>query len=227
MKITINGYIVPDDMKEVYDWFGMASCCPKDIKSVSESSSKEHLDVEIGTCYGGDIFAGSEMGTAIKSHASGSSIKITGLAASAASVIAMYAPCEMSPTAMLMVHNVSSSAQGDYHEMDKESSALKNANKAIAAAYSMKSGMSEEDALKMMDKETWLSAAQAKELGLIDGVMFESSSLIGSVGPGMIPQAVAKKTKEMLAEMKKSATNESNPGIDFARAKLNLIEKII
>lgn len=222
MKITINGYIVSNDWKPAYDYFGIAACCPNDIVIATAGKESEQLEVEIGTCYGGDIFAGSEIGTAIKAHKGGSDIKITGLAASAGSVIACFGPCEMSPTAMMMVHNVSSGAEGDYHAMDKESNILKSANKAMAAAYSMKSGMTEDEVLKMMDKETWLSAAQAKELKLVDGIMFESSQLVAAIGPGMIPKAVIEKTLKMIAEKEQSA-----PGIDFAKAKLNLIEKTL
>ena len=197
MKVEIKGYIVPNDYKEVYDYFGIDATCPKDIADAIDQSGGEPLEVEITTCYGGSIFAGSDIYTALKAHKGGVSITITGLAASAASVIAMAGPSEMSPTAMMMVHNVSSEAEGDYHAMDKESSVLKQANKAMAAAYVSKSGMSEDDALKMMDKESWLTAAQAKERGLIDKVMF-SDTMVAAMSSGMLPKAVIEKTRAML-----------------------------
>jgi len=97
---------------------------------------------------------------------------VQGLAASAASVIAMAGYCEISPTALMMVHNVSSNASGDYHVMEHQADVLKTANKTIAAAYVAKTGMSEADALAMMDKETWVDAQQAVELKLADEVMY-------------------------------------------------------
>lgn len=227
MKISINGYIVPNEYKEVYDWFGIEACCPNDIKVAKAGGENELLEVTIGTCYGGSIFAGSEIGSEIASHKAGASIEITGLAASAASVIAMYAKSSMSPTAMMMVHNVSAMAEGDYHTMAKEADTLKQCNKSIAAAYTMKSGMSEADALSMMDKETWLTAAQAKEKGLIDDVMFGQSDpaqLVAAMSSGMLPRAVIEKTKSMLRDQQKPASPQA---IDIARAKLNLIEKTI
>ena len=230
MKFNINGYIIPNEYKDVYDYFGYESCCPNDIKTAKVESNGEPLEVQIGTCYGGSIFAGSEIGTEIASHADGASIDITGLAASAAGVIAMFAHSRMSPTAMLMVHNVSGGAEGDYHAMDKEKSALMNANKAMAAAYVMKSGMSEKDALKMMDETAWLTAAQAKEMGLVDEIMFESvdpSQLVNSFGSGMIPKAVIEKTKAMLKNQQEQAPTDQQKQIDIARAKLNLYEKMI
>ncbi len=224
MKVNINGYIIPNNYKQVYDWFGMESCCPNDIKIAKDQAPGEPLDITIGTCYGGDIFAGSEIGSEIAACEKGSTGKIMGLAASAASVLAMYINhLSMAPTAMLMAHNVSSHVEGDYHVMGTEKSTLINCNKAMAAAYSHKSGMSENEALKMMDNETWLTAQQAKEKGLIDEVMFEGNpeGFVNAVGPGMIPKAVVDKTLKMLNEKKDTKQ------IDLAKAKLNLIEKTI
>lgn len=232
MKININGYIVPNEYKEVYDWYGYDSCCPNDIKIAKAGAPGESLEVTIGTCYGGSIFAGSEIGAEIGSHSAGAVIDITGLAASAASVIAMYAHSRMAPTAMLMVHNVSSVAEGDYHAMDKESDVLRQCNKSIAAAYVMKTGMSEDEALKLMDKESWLTAQQAKEKGLVDEVMFaaiDPSQLVASIGPGMLPKAVVEKTIEMLRNQKPlepiPLPDESNYAL--AHAKLNFISKTL
>ncbi len=236
MKISINGYIIPNEYKEVYNWFGYDSCCPNDIKAAKAGAPGESLDVTIGTCYGGSIFAGSEIGAEIGSHQGGAFIEITGLAASAASVIAMYARSRMAPTAMLMVHNVSSVAEGDFHAMDKESDTLKQCNKSIAAAYVMKTGMSEEDALKLMDKESWLTAQKAKELGLVDEVMFASadpSQLVAAFGSGMLPKAVIEKTRQMLKDKKEGApkdqvtppagpTDQDALAYDLAYAKLKL-----
>lgn len=227
MKIRIDGYIVPNEWKEVYDYYEQPAFCPSDIINAKQAAKDEKLEITIGTCYGGSIFAGSEIGAEIKSHAGGAEIEVTGLAASAASVIAMYAKNRMAPTAMLMVHNVSSMAAGDYRVMEKESDTLKQCNKAMASAYIMKSGMSEEDALKMMDDETWLTAAQAKEKGLIDEIMFENldaQQMVASFGPGMIPKAVIDKTLAILAEQKAEPQKDN---FDFAYKKLNLIEKTI
>lgn len=236
MKIEINGYIVPDEYKSAYEWYGIAAFCPNDIKQVKKKASGEHLEISIGTCYGGSIFAGSEIGAEIKNHPGGAEVEITGLAASAASVIAMFAKSKMSPTAMLMVHNVSSFAEGDWRVFAKESDTLKECNKAMAAAYVMKSGMSEAEALKMMNDESWLNAAKAKERGLIDEIMFESDpvQLVAALGPGMLPKAAIDKALKMIAEKKaeqetadKTAQENRDTDLAIARAKLSLIEKMI
>jgi len=237
MKIDINGYIVPDEYKAAYEWYGIAAFCPNDIKQAKTKAANEHLEVSIGTCYGGSIFAGSEIGTELKSHAGGASLEITGLAASAASVIAMFVKSKMSPTAMLMVHNVSSAAEGDWRVFAKEADTLKECNKAMSAAYVMKSGMSEAEALMMMNDESWLNAAKAKSLGLIDEIMFENSDpsqLVAALGPGMLPKAAIDKAMKMIAEKKaeqetadKTAQEQRDMDLTIARAKLSLIEKTI
>lgn len=170
MGVEIKGYIVSDDDQPIYSFFGFTTFAPGNIRQALAEANGKPLDVEISTCYGGDIFAGSEIYSALRGYAGGVQIHITGLAASAASVIAMAGPSDMSPTAQLMVHRVSTIAQGNYHAMDGASDSLQQADKAMAAAYEAKSGMSEKDALKMMDAETWITAAQAVELGLVDKI---------------------------------------------------------
>jgi len=233
MKIGINGVIVPNQDKEIYDWFGVDSVCPKDVSDAIDQSEGKSLDVEIGVCYGGSIDAGSQIYSALKSHKGGVNITITGLAASAASVIAMAGHCEMSPTARMMVHNVSTVAEGNYHDMDKTSENLQIANKAISAAYTTKSGMGEADALAMMDKETWLTAQQAVEKGLVDSVMFSDSQLVAGYGNGMLPRSVIDKTRAMLKNQQakphepKPQPKNNQKQIDIAYAKLNLHERMM
>lgn len=220
MSLEINGVIVPDEDKEIYDYFGIRSACPADVKSAIDEAGGDPLDVEIGTCYGGDVFSGSQMYTDLKAYAGGINIKVTGLAASAASVIAMAGRCEMSPTAQLFVHNVSTVADGNYHDMDKASKQLQTANKAVATAYMNKSGMSEAEALQMMDSETWLSAQQAKEKGLIDEIMFsDSGQLVAAMNSAVLPRSVIEKTRNALHP---ANPPEDNSKAEIAKAKLAL-----
>lgn len=83
----------------------------------------------------------------------------------------------MSPTSMLMIHNVSSKASGDYRELRKRANTLETANKSIAAAYihKTKGKITETNFLKYMDEETYFTAEQSKNLGLIDGIGFPKS----------------------------------------------------
>lgn len=220
MKIKVNGSIVRNGDKWIYDYFGMDATSPKDVNDALEKANGQPIDVEINSG-GGDIFAGSEIYTALRSYTGGVNIYIVGLAASAASVIAMAGKSQMSPTAMMMVHNVSSYAAGDHNVMDKQSEVLKTADKAIAAAYVAKTGMSEDEALAMMDKETWLTAQQAVEKKLVDGVMFEALKLAAAYGSGLLPDSVLEKVRN-------TVKNPLENGADFsskkAQAKLNLLK---
>ena len=225
MKVEVKGYIVPNDDKEVYDWFGIGATCPADIMDAIEKSAaaSESVDVKITTCYGGSVFAGSEIYAALKDYAGDVNIAIMGLAASAASIIAMAGTCEMSPTAMLMVHRAAITTQGNYREMDTTSGMLQQIDKALSAAYTTKSGMAEEEALAMMDAESWLTAQQALEKGLIDKVMFtDPKQMVASISDGMIPRAVIEKTRNMLHPSQPAAVSDDTEKIEILKAKLAL-----
>mgnify|MGYP000986543908 CR=1 FL=1 len=186
-KINIKGVIIPNDYKWIYDWFEIESTCPNDVNSQLEGLTSEELDVIINSG-GGDVYSGSEIYTTIKDYKGNVTSKIVGIAASAASVIAMAGDKVMiSPTAQIMIHNVSSAARGDYRVFEHESEVLKNYNKSIANAYILKSGMSQDELLDLMDKETWLNAQQAKEKKLVDEIMFDNDNkLVASTSNSMI-----------------------------------------
>lgn len=148
---------------------------------------------------GGDVYAGSEIYTALRGYSGGVRIRIVGLAASAAGVAAMAGPCEMSPTALFMLHNVQGRAQGDHRAMDHAGGICRTGDRAIASAYQLKSGMSEEKVLELMAQETWLTAQQALELGLIDGVMFQEQRLVATEAPLLSPEII-QRTRALLAE---------------------------
>ena len=147
---------------------------------------------------GGSVYAGSEIYTALKNHKGQVNVSIVGLAASAASVIAMAGKTvKMSPTAQFMVHNVSSQGKGDYRDMQHMADILKTANETIASAYILKTGKSKDEILAMMDKETWLTAEKAKEYGFVDEVMFTNDDskfqLVANFMPNIIPTNVIEK----------------------------------
>lgn len=172
MRLKVKGDIIPNDHKFMYDWIGWESCCPSDAeKAIADALDGEPLEVEISSG-GGYIFAGSEIYSAIRGYSKGEvKIEVTGLAASAASVIAMAGHCEMSPTALMMIHNVSGSAHGDYRAMEQEAEALREANQAMMTAYVEKTGIDRDTLGRLMDDETWISANRAVELGFADGII--------------------------------------------------------
>lgn len=175
-RINIRGVMIPNDYKWYYDFFGEDSTCPADVQKIIDAFvDGDEIEVYVNSP-GGVIEVGSEIYTLLRSRKDNVKIYITGEACSAASIAAMAAHCEMSPTALMMVHCVSSRARGNHSDMEHMAEVLRTADKALCTAYTAKTGMSEEDALQMMEHETWLTAEQAKEKGLIDAIMFEESS---------------------------------------------------
>lgn len=122
---------------------------------------------------GGDVFAASVIYTAIRERRGKTTVKIDGMAASAASVIAMAGnTVEMSPTAIMMIHNPWTFAGGDEHDLKRTIAVLKEVKETIINAYQLKSGQSRDEISKLMDKETWMNAHEAVRLGFADAVLY-------------------------------------------------------
>lgn len=197
MKINVKGCIVPSDDGWIYDWLGYENCTPQSVNKALAEASGEDVDVYINS-EGGDIFAGSEIYEALRTYRGNCTIHIVGLAASAASVIACARSSEIAPTGMMMVHNVSGNSCGDYHSMDKTSDILRKANQTIATAYTAKTGMSEAEALEMMDKETWLTAYDAVEKKLVDRISEPSVQLTAQSSGGLLSREAIEKIRNQL-----------------------------
>lgn len=175
MKIVdVKGTIISQEDKWIYDWLEYPYTTSNDINKQLLDANGEDVQVNINS-NGGSVYVGSEIYTSLKSYLGNLTINIVGMAASAASVVAMAGKCLMSPTGQMMIHNASMGAQGDYRDMDKASEILQSVNKSIANAYQLKTGMSDEELKNIMDNETWLTAKEAKDLGLIDEIMFENT----------------------------------------------------
>lgn len=170
MKISIRGPIVSSNQHRLYQFYGMEATSPKSVADALAKGNGERAEVEINSG-GGEIFAASEIYTALRNYAGGVHIRIVGLAASAASIIAMAGESEMTPTGMMMIHNVQTEASGDYRQMEHTAGTLRDANHAISSAYVAKTGRLEAEIAAMMDAETWITAERAVELGLVDRVM--------------------------------------------------------
>jgi ATP-dependent protease ClpP protease subunit len=201
-RIHVKGVIVPDDDQWIYDWLGMEATSPKMINEQLEESNGESIEVIINSG-GGSVFAGSEIYTMLKDYKGDVVVKIVGLAASAASVIAMAGKKVLiSPTAQIMIHNASALVFGDYRDLQHGSDWLKNVNASIANAYILKSGMTQEQLFELMDKETWFNAQQALEFKLVDEIMFDdqnATKLIASANSShMLPQVVIDKLRNEL-----------------------------
>ena len=122
---------------------------------------------------GGDCIAASQIYTMLMDYPHDITVQIDGMAASAASVIAMAGTkvC-MSPTSMMMIHNPFTCAMGDSDEMRKAIQLLDEVKESIINAYEIKTGLSRTKLSHLMDSETWMNALKAKELGFCDEVLY-------------------------------------------------------
>ncbi|HCW24130.1 MAG TPA: hypothetical protein DGX96_11070 [Lachnospiraceae bacterium] len=121
---------------------------------------------------GGDVWAAAQIYNMLLSYTGKVTVKIDGLAASAASVIAMAGDeVLVSPVSMLMIHNPATAAMGDKDDLAQAISMLDSVKDSILNAYVKKTGLSKNKLSKLMDDETWMDANKAVELGFADRVM--------------------------------------------------------
>ena len=125
---------------------------------------------------GGDCVAASQIYTMLMDYPGDVTVQIDGLAASAASVIAMAGTrvC-MSPTSVMMIHNPFTSAMGDSEEMRRAGQLLDEVKESIINAYELKTGLSRTRISHMMNDETWMNPVKAKELGFCDEILFSEN----------------------------------------------------
>ena len=121
---------------------------------------------------GGDCVAAAQIYNMLSNYKGKVTVKIDGIAASAASVIAMAGDTVLvSPVSMLMIHNPATIAWGDHAEMQKAIDMLAEVKESIINAYVLKTGLSRSKLSHLMDAETWMDANKAVELGFADEIM--------------------------------------------------------
>ena len=122
---------------------------------------------------GGNVFAAAEIYTMIRDYPGSVTVRIASIAASAASVVAMAGNLvQMSPTALLMIHDPSTIAMGNAKDMEKAITTLNEVKESIINAYAAKTCLSRNRISKLMSDETWLNAKKAVELGFADEILF-------------------------------------------------------
>ena len=127
---------------------------------------------------GGDVFAASQIYTMLKEYSSAVTVKIDGVAASAASVIAMAGDVvAMAPPAMMMIHDPSTVAIGNSDEMRAAIKMLGEVKESIISAYELKTKLPRDQIARMMTAETWINARKALELGFADEILYTESGV--------------------------------------------------
>ena len=201
--LFLNGTIAEES------WFD-DDVTPALFKSELESG-KGNITVWINSP-GGDCFAAASIYNMLTSYSGHVTVKIDGLAASAASVIAMAGDTVIvSPVSMLMIHNPSTIAMGERKDMEQAIDMLDSVKNSIINAYVTKTGLSRNKLSKLMDDETWMDATMAVELHFADEVMKRPGKEDADSGEEDEPgKKTDKKTHGMLFSSRKMADVVTN-----------------
>ena len=182
---------------------------------------------------GGDCIAASQIYAMLMDYPNDVTIKIDGIAASAASVIAMAGTeVLMAPTAMMMIHNPATIAYGDHTDMAKAIEMLEEVKESIINAYEIKTSLSRAKLSHLMDAETWMNARKAIELGFADEMLEdEKKASAADTAYAFSGKAVAKALLNKIAEKSPPAPVEpketTGRSVDELKARLNTIRKYI
>ena len=182
---------------------------------------------------GGDCVAAAQIYNMLSAYNGKVTVKIDGIAASAASVIAMAGDTVLvSPVSMLMIHNPATVAFGDHAEMQKAIDMLSEVKESIINAYEIKTGMSRAKLSHLMDAETWMDAHTAIDMGFADGILArpaETPVENNTTGPMLFSRAaVTNSLMDKLAakcRIKKPETPERS--VDSLMERLDLIKQYI
>lgn len=160
---------------------------------------------------GGDVFAAAQIYNMLMDYPHNVTIKIDGLAASAASVIAMAGTeVQMSPVAMMMIHNPMTVAIGDSAEMQRAIAMLDEVKESIMNAYEIKTGLTRAKISHLMDAESWFNAKKAVELGFADKILFSEEA--EDMGDEKALEAVMFSRKAVTNSLLSKLMPEKNPG---------------
>lgn len=153
---------------DLYDEIGFYGITAAAMREKLNSITTPSIRLRINSP-GGDVFDGLAMYNDFKDHPATVNVEVVGLAASAASIIAMAGDTvSMADNAFLMIHNAWTVAYGDKHIMEEMSGLLGQIDGALAATYAKRTGLSVKAINTMMDAETWLGADEARAKGFAD-----------------------------------------------------------
>ena len=171
---------------------------------------------------GGDCIAASQIYSMLMDYKGDITVKIDGIAASAASVIAMAGTkVLMAPTAVMMVHNPATMAFGDHVEMEKAIEMLSEVKESIINAYEIKTGLPRKQLAKMMDNTTWMNANKAVEFGFADDILTnEKRNPDTNEGYEFEASAVERTLINKISNKMKSKSNTTGRRVDDLKASL-------
>lgn len=194
VKIPIKGEVMDSDWGSVLDDYGIANVNPAAVQKALTDANGEDVELDVASP-GGDVSAASEIVSLIHDYSGKVTTVVQGMAASAASIIAVSADVvKMQPTSLMMIHRASTESAGNTNDLAHDATMLATVDKALATAYQSKTGKSQDEVLQLMNNETWLTAQDAVDQGFADEVQENDKELAvtNSLSPLISKQAIKK-----------------------------------
>lgn len=177
---------------------------------------------------GGDCIAASQIYTMLMDYKGDVTVKIDGVAASAASVVAMAGTKVLiAPTALMMVHNPATMAFGDHADMEKAIDMLSEVKESIINAYELKTGLSRVQLSHMMDDTTWMNAKRAVELGFADGILADEKHSTDTEGYAFSASAVERALINKISVKAKAEPDQKPTGRSVQELMAVLYKKLL
>lgn len=232
MKLNLQGELIPDDWAEIYRWFGIESgfYCPGDVAAAIEGLEGSEELVLLINSVGGSVFDANEIYSMLQACKNPVRAEIQSLAASAASYFPLACDrVEISLPAQMMIHCAAWDLGGNKRDHRWAAEQLEVTDDAILDVYCRKCGdkATREQLRELMEKETYLSARQCLDLGLVDAIIGEESSgeplaLVASVSHNLIR---CMRTLPDIRELKQRRDSEQNwklrAELELEQAKFN------
>jgi ATP-dependent Clp protease protease subunit len=164
---------------------------------------------------GGDVFAAAQIYNALKEYPGKVTVKVDGLAASAASVIAMAGnETLMSPVSYMVIHNPATIAVGDSEEMMKTKAMLDEIKEGIVNAYEAKSGLDRAEISRLMNEESCFNAKKAVDLGFADGILYAEGKVEDISAPVIFSRMAV--TNSLLSKLPRAPVKPKKSGTAYA-----------
>ena len=181
---------------------------------------------------GGDVFAAAQIYNMLMDYKGNVTVRIDGIAASAATMVAMAGTTvEMSPVGMFVIHNPSTAVIGNTKEMQAAIQMLDEVKENIINAYELKTSLPRQQLSDLMDAESWMNAKKAVELGFADKILFanEDEEKANATVEAMlfsrraITNSLIDKIKAQSQKFVKTTVPDNRVSADALMSRLNLI----
>ena len=224
-KMAIKGTIIPTDYQRIYDAYNITATSPGMVETFLSEANGEDVELEVNSP-GGYVFAGFEIYNRLKMYPGKVTATIIGVAASAASLVICAADTvRMSPVSQLMIHRAHSWTEGDANDMYKTADDLKKLDESVANAYMIKTGMSHDEVIQIMDVTTWLGAEEAKNRKFVDEILFQQEEQPAAAVDVtiMFTQSQISALREALQAKETVEKQQKTAALDLLRQKHNYL----